>query len=87
MLSSDCIPQQQFKGGISVVDPKSPDFQRALPNSVSDLFDNKDRNIQERLGCRLLGKALITYHKQIKITALHFEIDSTTDLSYKCLIL
>ena len=42
MLSSDCIPQQQSKGGISVVDPKSPDFQMALPNSVSDLFNNKD---------------------------------------------
>ena len=27
MLLSDCIPQQQFKGGTSVVDPKSPDFK------------------------------------------------------------
>ena len=27
MLSSNCITQQQFKGGTSVVDPKSPDFQ------------------------------------------------------------
>ena len=27
MLSSNCIPQQQFKGGTSWVDPKFPDFQ------------------------------------------------------------
>ena len=27
VLSSICITQQQFKGGTSVVDPKSPDFQ------------------------------------------------------------
>ena len=26
MLSSNFIPQQQFKGGTSVVDPKAPDF-------------------------------------------------------------
>ena len=50
VLSSKCISQQQFKGGTSVVDPKSPDFQWVLPNSVSKFFDNKDECIQERLG-------------------------------------
>ena len=53
MLSSNCITQQQFKGGTSVVDPKSPDFQWALPNSASKIFDNKDECIQEWLGSSL----------------------------------
>ena len=38
MLSSNCITQQQFKGGTSVVDPKSPDFQWELPNSASSFL-------------------------------------------------
>ena len=46
ILSSDCIPQQQFQGGTSMVNPKSPDFQWALPNSASTFFDNKDGCIQ-----------------------------------------
>ena len=50
LLSSNCIPQEQFKGGTSVVDPKSPDFQWTLPNSASIFFDNKDGCILERLG-------------------------------------
>ena len=55
MLSSDCIPQQRFKGGTSVVDPKSPDFQWELPNSASKSLDNKNECIQERPGCSLSG--------------------------------
>ena len=31
MLSSDCIRQQQFKGGTSVAEPKYADFRWALP--------------------------------------------------------
>ena len=55
MLSSICITQHQFKGGTSVVDPESPIFQLALPNSVSKIFDNKDGCIQERLENSLSG--------------------------------
>ena len=55
MLSSNCIPQQQFKGRTSVVDPKTPDFQWALPNSTSKFFDNNDGCIQERVGSSLSG--------------------------------
>ena len=47
MLSSNCIIQQKFKGGTSVVDSKSPDFQWALPNSASKFFDNKEACIQD----------------------------------------
>ena len=57
ILSSDCIPQQQFKKGTSVVDPKSPDFQWALPNSASKFFDIKDECIQERQGSSLSGNS------------------------------
>ena len=57
MLSRNCITQPQFKGGTSVVDPKSPDFQSALPNSASNIFDNKDGCIQERLGSSLSGNS------------------------------
>ena len=53
VLSSDCILQQQFQGGTSMVNPKSPDFQWALPNSASTFFDNKDGYIQEWLGSSL----------------------------------
>ena len=57
MLSSNCIPQQQFKEGTSVVDAKSPDFKAVLPNSASKLFDNKDGCIQEGLRDSLLGNS------------------------------
>ena len=57
MLSSGCIPQQEFRGGTSVVDPKSPDFQLALPDSASKCFGNKGGWIQERLGRSLSGKS------------------------------
>ena len=39
------------------MDPKSPDFQCALPNLASKFFDNKDGCIQERLGSSLLGNS------------------------------
>ena len=38
VLSSNCIPRQQFKGGTSMIDPKSPDFQWTLPNSACQGF-------------------------------------------------
>ena len=57
MLSSNCIPQQQFKGGTSVGDPKSPDFQWTLPNSASKFLNRKDGCIQERLGSSLSGNS------------------------------
>ena len=57
MLSSGCIPQKEFRGGTSVVDPKSPDFQLALANSALKCFDNKGGWIQERLGSSLSGKS------------------------------
>ena len=57
MLSSICITQQQFKGGTSMVDPKSSDFQWALPNSASNFFGNKDGCLQERLGSSLSGNS------------------------------
>ena len=38
-----------------MVDPKSPDFQWALPNSTSKIFDNKDGSFQERLVSILSG--------------------------------
>ena len=39
------------------MDPKSPDFQWALPNSASKFFDNKDGCIQEGLGSSLSGNS------------------------------
>ena len=42
MLTSNCTPQQQFKGRTSMVDPIVLDFQWALPNSASKYFGNKD---------------------------------------------
>ena len=51
VLWSNCIPHQQFKGGISVVDPKSPDFQWAFPNS------KKGRCVHKRLGSDLSGNS------------------------------
>ena len=74
MLSSNCIPQQQFKGGTSVADPKSPDFQWTLPNSVSKLFDNKDGCIQKRLGRSLSGNSI---RRGMEFTG--------TTTSYKCI--
>ena len=38
MISSNCIPQQQFKEGTVVVDPKSPDFQGMLSFSASNIL-------------------------------------------------
>ena len=40
-----------------MVDPKSLDFQSALPNSASNIFDNKDGCIQERLESSLSGNS------------------------------
>ena len=57
VLWSSCIPHQQFKGGISVVDPKSPHFQWAFPNSDSKVFGKKDRCIHKRLGSNLSGNS------------------------------
>ena len=105
VLSSDyIIPQQQFRGGTSVLDPKSSDFQWVLTNSSSKNFDNKDRCIQEKLGSSLsrnsnrrgmaqqlhinvlemkvVKLALLAYHKQFQMKAIHFQIDNTTALSY-----
>ena len=42
MLTSNCTPQQQFKGRTSMVDPIPLDFQWASPNSASKCFDSKD---------------------------------------------
>ena len=57
MLSNNCIPQQQFQTETSAVDPKSPDFQWALPNSASKTFDKKGGCIQERLKSSLSGNS------------------------------
>ena len=57
MLSSNCIPLQQFNGGTSVVDLKSPDFQWLSPNSASKFFGNKDGCIKERQGSILSGNS------------------------------
>ena len=51
------IPQQQFKGGTSVVDPQSLGFRWTLPNSTLTFFDKKDRCIEERLGSSLSGNS------------------------------
>ena len=56
------------------MDPKSPDFQWALPNSASKSFDNKDRYIQERLGNSLSGNS----------NRRRMEFTTTTTL-YKCI--
>ena len=74
LLSNNCIRQQEFKGGTSVVDPKSPDFQWALPNSASTFFDNKDGCIQKRLGSSLSGNS---NRRGMKFTG--------TTTSYKCI--
>ena len=104
LLSDYIIPQQQFRGGTSVLDPKSSDFQWVLTDSSSKIFDNKDRCIQEKLRSSLSGNsnrtgmaqqlhinvlemkvvklALLAYHKQFQMKAIHFQIDNTTALSY-----
>ena len=95
VLSSDCIPQQQFKRETLMVDPISPDFQWALPNSASKFFDSKDGCIQERLGnilsenskleMKAVKLALLAYHKQFQMEAIHSQRDNTaalTALSY-----
>ena len=74
LLSSDCIPQQQFKRGISVVDPKSPDFQWALPNSSSIFFDNKDGCIQERCKGIPTGGEWNLQEQQLHINVLEIKV-------------
>ena len=57
-----------------MVDPKSPNFQWALPNSASTFFDNKDGCIQKRLGSSLSGNS---NRRGMKFTG--------TTTSYKCI--
>ena len=56
------------------MDPKSPHFQWALPNSTSKFFDNKDGYIQEGLGSSLSGNS---NRRGMKFTG--------TTTSYKCI--
>ena len=55
------------------MDPKSPDFHWALPNSASKIFDNKDGCIQKRLENSLPGNS---NRRGMKFTG--------TTTSYRC---
>ena len=72
MLSNYCIPRQQFTGETSLIDPKYPDFQWALPSSASKYFDDKDRYIQETLGV-VCQKIILLFWKTVR-----FQMDNTT---------